>query len=80
MVDKTLKGLCGVAKTKWHLQKFKESERGGYGRLVDIRGFHWDLVVSSHQIPFRENSISIKGGCKVLDMRDGITVGLGGII
>ena len=60
--------------------KFEEAERGCYGRLMDISGFHWDLVVSSHQIQFRENCTSIKGGHKVLDMRDRIVAGLGDVI
>ena len=44
-----------------------------------ISRFHWDLVVSSHQVKFKENCRSIKGerGRKVLDMRDGIAVWLG---
>ena len=47
---------------------------------MDISGFHRDLVVSSHQIQFRENCSSIKGGRRVLDMRDRIVVMLGDVI
>ena len=39
LVDKMLKGLCGVAKTKWHFQKIQRVRKGllwpfyGYQRV-----------------------------------------------
>ena len=49
-VDETLKCLCCVAQTKWHLCKFVEFEGSCYGHLMDISWLHRDLVVTLHQI------------------------------
>ena len=80
LVDKTLKGLRGVVKTTWHLYKFIKSKGCCYGHFMDISWFHRDLVVISYQVQSRKNCRSNKSGRKVLDMRDGIAIGLGDII
>ena len=79
LVYETLECLRSVAKTKWHLQKFEKSKRGCYGRLGNIGWLHRDLMIGSHQIYFGKNCGSLNGGCKVLDMWDWISVGLGDI-
>ena len=48
MVKKALEGLCSILQTKWHAQKFEQSERSGDCGLCDILRSDRDLVKSMH--------------------------------
>ena len=80
LVNETLICLCGIAKTKWHLQKFKKSKLGCYSCLGNIGGLHRDLMIGSHQIDFGKDGGSLKCGCKVLDVWDWVSIGLGDVV
>ena len=80
LVDEGLKCLQSVAKTEWYLQKFEKSKRGCYGRLGNIGWLHRDLMVGSHQVDFGKDGGSLKGGCKVLNVWDWVSIGLGDVV
>ena len=67
-------------KTKWHLEKFKKAKPGCCSRCMSIGWLHEELMIGSHQINFRKNCGSFKGGSKALDMWDWIAVRLGDVV
>jgi hypothetical protein len=60
-----LKRLGGVA----------QAEGGGNGRLLYVVGMDGDLIVSSHQVDFREDGTTEKLVGVIMDMSDGVAVG-----
>ena len=58
-VHETLKCLCGVAESKWHLDEFVQSEGSGDGSFRNVFGGYRNLVVGSNKIELRENGRSL---------------------
>ena len=80
LIDKALERLRSVAKTERHFQEFEKPEGGCYRCFRDIRWLNGNLVVCSHQIQLRENRTPLQIGREVLNMRNGVAVGLGDVI
>ena len=54
-VDEALKGLSGVAETKWHFDELKQTKWCGDGSFGNVIFGHGDLVVSSDEVDLGEN-------------------------
>ena len=54
-VDEALKGLSGVAETKWHFDELKQTKCCGDGSFGNVIFGHGDLVVSSDEVDLGEN-------------------------
>ena len=70
-VHQSLKSLCGILETEWHLKKFiqaKWSDDGCFGNVVVVDR---DLMITLNQINFREMHVSAtelrNPGCEGLD-------------
>ena len=46
-IHETLKCLCGVAESEWHLDKFEQSEESSDGSFRNVFGGYRNLVVGS---------------------------------
>ena len=74
LYHETLKCLCGVGESKWHLDEFEQSEGSGDGSVRNVfEGFR-NLVVGSNKIKLRENDRALLGRRKVMDVWDWIPV------
>ena len=60
-VNEALKGLGGVAQTEWHADVLEETEGRGDGRLRNVFGSNWDLMICPHEVDLVENQLAIEG-------------------
>jgi hypothetical protein len=50
LVHQSLKGLSGITEPKRHVYIFKQAEGCNNGRLRDVRGAYWNLVVAFYKV------------------------------
>ena len=74
LINKPLEGLGRVPQTKGHASELEQAKRHDYGRLGDVRGFHGDVVVCSHQVNFAEDGSASQGGGKALQVGNRVLV------
>ncbi len=80
VVHESLKGLGRISKAEGYSCEFEQAERGGNCCLRDVVWLHRNLMVRSDKVELGENGCSVQCCCKILDMRDGISIRNGGIV
>jgi hypothetical protein len=75
LVHEALKRLGGVVQAEGHEGELEYAERGSNGRDLYFVGMDGDLIVSCHQVDFREDGTTEKLMGVIMDMPDGVVVG-----
>ena len=79
-IHESLKCLSSILESKRHAKKFPKAKGCDDGCFADVLFCHWNLVVSSGQVNFGENSFVLQISIEIANVRDGIAVVYGGHI
>ena len=69
LIHEPLESLGTVLHAERHPEIFEQAERGDDGRLLDVLGVHWNLMISPLEIQNGEDGTAMKIRSKVLNVR-----------